>query len=952
MRKEIVLFLSFFLIGIACAQNSPIARVIHGPAVLEISTDESTSDTPFFNVGYTVKNVGGEDAYQLYIRPVPSDNFFSEGESEHLLAPEAVLTGSTAVAISGTARGTYVGALAVEYSGRYFRFWSEPERYFSSSLHPIFLHYGNKTESLVQSTNFSIEMRSGAQAKISVDIENFDNVSHTVEVRLVLAGEFDGDERVMFTLLPKSKNRIELNVYDAVAKPGKTYAALLIVDYEHAGAHYSYVSYGKIRIHELPSFSLFFVLAIGVCVFGLFLSRGPYTKNAFVDLVALIAIYIFLLHFFDPSKIFLESIPAMVDMPPHYLTANYLKDYLIPHGKIYGWAQGWFAGFPILQFYFPLSFLLVELLGGLLPLSIGFKIVTLLGILLLPIVTFFFLKLLGFEFPVPSIGAILSLLFLFNEGGAFFGGSILSTIVGEFSYSISFSLLFLFLGMLYRNIHEKRFSILTGILFALVVLSHIVTAVVGVLSSAYFIVFSDRTERWRNLSILVKTFFLSFALSAFQIVPAISGITFITPTVIAAWLGPLPLESIFIFPLAFYTVLKGMQTKDKRIEFIVYCLFVAVILFFCGYTIIITSSTRFWPVIYFWFGLLAACSIGSLLNSVYKRRTVYASLLTLLLCIFLFIFLKNTSLKKGLDWNYSGLESKPGWGELSGMYSFFADIKDDARIAYEPSPLQNRFGSILVFQLLPYFAKKNTLEGLYTEGSPTSPFVIFTQNEIADECYRRLSAYDWCAFDLDSATKHLELFNARYIIAVSKRLKETLSRHSEWQSLKKIGAYEIYGRVGGKPGYVVVPEYEPRFMNTNDWKAVSFEWFRNNEKVPIVFADAVSDQTEQGSRTHGEDCAINETVFEEEVVFDTNCVGKPHLVKISYHPNWMVEGADRVYLATPSFMLVYPRQSHVRLFFGRTWGDYLGIAITIAGVLLALAYVLNGFIKKIRGRRR
>ncbi|MDD5594466.1 MAG: hypothetical protein PHG97_06990, partial [Candidatus Margulisbacteria bacterium] len=56
--------------------------------------------------------------------------------------------------------------------------------------------------------------------------------------------------------------------------------------------------------------------------------------------------------------------------------------------------------------------------------------------------------------------------------------------------------------------------------------------------------------------------------------------------------------------------------------------------------------------------------------------------------------------------------------------------------------------------------------------------------------------------------------------------------------------------------------------------------------------------------------------------------------KVSYHPNWQVEGADKIYLVSPSFMLVYPAQTHVRLFFGRTIYNYLGELMSLSGLII------------------
>ena len=162
-----------------------------------------------------------------------------------------------------------------------------------------------------------------------------------------------------------------------------------------------------------------------------------------------------------------------------------MKDYLLPHGKISGWTPGNYAGFPILNFYFPLPFVLIALLGYIIPLEISFKLITILGILSLPVTTFFFFRLIKFKFPIPIIAAMSSLLFLFIESYSMWGGNIPSTLAGEFTYSIGLSLSVLFLGTLYKGISEKKYLILNSILLALIGLNHIYTLLFAGFSSFF-----------------------------------------------------------------------------------------------------------------------------------------------------------------------------------------------------------------------------------------------------------------------------------------------------------------------------------------------------------------------------------------------------------------------------------------------------------------------------------
>ena len=80
-----------------------------------------------------------------------------------------------------------------------------------------------------------------------------------------------------------------------------------------------------------------------------------------------------------------------------------------------------------------------------------------------------------------------------------------------------------------------------------------------------------------------------------------------------------------------------------------------------------------------------------------------------------------------------------------------------------------------------------------------------------------------------------------------------------------------------------------------------------------------------------------EKLQNESFSFDTTAIGQPHWIKISYFPNWHVEGAKGPYLASPSFMMVIPTQSHVTLTYGRTGANTLGQVLEVIAWILLVA---------------
>jgi hypothetical protein len=71
----------------------------------------------------------------------------------------------------------------------------------------------------------------------------------------------------------------------------------------------------------------------------------------------------------------------------------------------------------------------------------------------------------------------------------------------------------------------------------------------------------------------------------------------------------------------------------------------------------------------------------------------------------------------------------------------------------------------------------------------------------------------------------------------------------------------------------------------------------------------------------------------DTISFSVSQPGVPVLVRTSAFPNWEVEGAEGPYRVTPNLMVVVPTDENVSLHFGRTWVDYLAIAMTVVGLI-------------------
>ena len=133
-----------------------------------------------------------------------------------------------------------------------------------------------------------------------------------------------------------------------------------------------------------------------------------------------------------------------------------------------------------------------------------------------------------------------------------------------------------------------------------------------------------------------------------------------------------------------------------------------------------------------------------------------------------------------------------------------------------------------------------------------------------------------------------------------------------------------------------------------DFVDAALEWYDDVENLDAWLVEdgpaewrRVTDIAErlEDQRPYSSGGTVEITTFEDyEVSFTTTAVGQPHLIKVSYFPNWTVEGAEGVYRVSPSLMLVVPNQSEVTLRFENRWVEDLGNTLTLVTVIGLVAY--------------
>ena len=713
------------------------------------------------------------------------------------------------------------------------------------------------------------------------------------------------------------------------------------------------------------------------------------------DLLSLVIIEGFILYHVGSEHILTPSITAGGDTASHYYTLDYLFHELLPKGRISGWTPGNYAGFPILQFYFPLAFLIMCGLGLLMPLAISFKIVTLSGVFLLPIGVYAFFRFLRASFPIPVMGAALIMPFLFNEANSVWGGNVLSTLAGEFSYSLSLALSFILLGSLYRGCLDNRGVLLNAILVFLVGFSHGYTLLFAGAASGYLLI--TPFGFLRRLVYLIKVYALGFLLMAFWLVPLlfhspytiafhpvwrIHSVTQIIPPVLIpvfvlaglgfAWIAigrriGAHLQARKPGQAAWRLIAGGQRAyesddgEDERqgigeashvLGFLCFGMAVAAVMFAAAPRIGVVDI-RYVPYAQLMVCLIGALGLGHVGAMLSSRRFIEPVMLIAVVAVLCWTHAHVDKAGQWSEWNYEGFENKAAWPLFSGINDALSGSFADPRVAVEHAAKHNIFGSVRAFESLPLFSGRATMEGLYLQASLNSPFVFYLQSEISKQKSAPFYLYATTEMDFARAKRRLEMFNVRELVITSRRARDAIGKTPGYRLVKRYGEYEIWKLAAQDDAYVTPLAFEPVPYVTSDWKMDTYSWFQRDDLIDVhlVSAQGGANESRQLGPTatsldeirripvDGDACWVKESIASEEIIMETNCIDRPLLIKMSYHPNWRVEGADGVHLASPAFMLVYPKEQKVRLYYGSGLPERAGLVLTGVGIFACLLLI-------------
>ncbi|OGH05258.1 MAG: hypothetical protein A2W22_01405 [Candidatus Levybacteria bacterium RBG_16_35_11] len=601
------------------------------------------------------------------------------------------------------------------------------------------------------------------------------------------------------------------------------------------------------------------------------------------------------------------------------------------------WSPDWYSGYPIMYFYPPLMFWVSTLLGYLIPANIAFKMVIFSGVLIYPVAAYLSLKLLGLKYPIPQLAAVFSLSLMFFEKFTIYGGNLASLLSGQFSHTVSIGLIFIFIGLIYKNVLENKYLVWTVLTGAAIILTHPVSGILLILISPAFIFQGEKIRKSIlrvfkiYLGIFLITAFWTFGLVFYK---EYSGYMEWGKEI--KWDELFPIHLRYLIYAAALSVPLAIIKKEKRLI----GLFVLLILTSLGYFFVDKSNiwnNRFLPYVLFCMLIFAAYFYGNVIRAIRKKTIIIAGIATIFLMLFSLVTVKqNMSFTAfWFKWNFEGYEVKPAWPEVNSLFKYLNSLPQ-GRVMWEFQPDFSKYGTTRVLEAIPFFTDKPTFEGLAVDSALYAPFHFIVQAETTDKPTSAIAGFEYPPFDFAKGVRHMQLTGAQYFIAYTDKIKSDADYSSSLIKLKNTGQFSVYKVTNSS-----MVEISPTFIiekKDKDWLKKSIEWFKSDDfKSPIVFA------FNNGEIRYLSGLANKSTPVTESSVsniksgrdyleFDTNNIGVPHIIKITYFPTWRVSGAKGPFLVSPSYMMVVPTQNHVRLYFSYGIIDWSGFALTGLGI--------------------
>ena len=324
-------------------------------------------------------------------------------------------------------------------------------------------------------------------------------------------------------------------------------------------------------------------------------------------------------------------------------------------------------------------------------------------------------------------------------------------------------------------------------------------------------------------------------------------------------------------------------------------------------------------------------------------------------------------------WNFTGYEGKSAYGEyhdvVATMKSLGADPSQGCgRAVWENNGELNKYGTTMGLMLLPFWTDGciGSMEGLFFEAAGTTPYHFITAAAMSKQSSNPVRELRYDNNDAAKGVAYMRALGVKYFMGFTPEAVTAASAQPGLIKVAQSGPWVIFRvtesdlvvPLSVQPVVVSMASGDPR----ERWLEIGTSWFQHADEWAALPADAGPQEWQHIdtqidlTRREGEPGASGrrvdivtpsqaiETVAlppvvvsnvemgQSDVSFSVDKIGVPVLVRVSYFPNWKVDGATGPFRVAPNMMVVIPTSNNVKLQYGSTSLDYMAYLLTFIGI--------------------
>ena len=334
-------------------------------------------------------------------------------------------------------------------------------------------------------------------------------------------------------------------------------------------------------------------------------------------------------------------------------------------------------------------------------------------------------------------------------------------------------------------------------------------------------------------------------------------------------------------------------------------------------------------------------------------------------------------------WNFEGYEGKGSYGEYHGIVQTMKRLGEDpnhgcGRALWENNGDLNKYGTTMALMLLPFWTDGciGSQEGLFFEAAGTTPYHFISAAAMSKQSSNPVRELRYDNNDAGKGVRYLQELGVRYYMAFTTEAINSAATQPALLEVARSGPWVVYEVEASD--WVVPMTRQPVVVNERDgdqrerWLELGSSWFQHGEEWAATPVDGGPDAWqridvevdldrrvgEPGDPSRNVDIVkpvqeidvvdlpevrISDFKSEQDSVsFTVDKVGVPVLVRVSYFPNWKVDGAEGPYRAAPNMMVVVPTDNEVRLHYSSSLIDKVAYLLTLIGIIVVVYWWRRG----------